>query len=143
MKSPSLLSVAILLVAVFNRVQSKQFNKCSLATELSRLGVPKSELPDWVCLVQHESNFKTNWINKKNSNGSWDFGLFQINDKWWCQGHIRSHNTCNVKCEELVTEDIEKALECAKVIKRERGYKAWYGWLNNCQNKKPSVDECF
>lgn len=132
-----------LVLTVFTSVESKRFTKCTLARELFQRGIPKSELPDWVCLVRWESNYQTNAMNKNNRDGSWDYGLFQINDKWWCKGHIKSHNACGLSCNELLKDDISKAVTCARLIKRQQGFRAWYGWLNHCTKVKPSIHECF
>ena len=35
-----------------------------------------------VCIAELESSFRVKAINK-NKNGSIDYGLFQINDRWW------------------------------------------------------------
>ncbi|KAL5280216.1 hypothetical protein ACFFRR_004278 [Megaselia abdita] len=127
-------------------VQGKIYSKCELARTLSQNGIPRSELPDWVCLVQAESNYNTKATNT-NTNKTKDWGIFQINDKWWCKpsdGRF-SYNECNLNCDrDLLSDDITKATTCAKKIKGRQGFKAWYGWQNKCQGKKlPSVNECF
>lgn len=137
--------IAVLVVSQLNTAAGKVFNKCSLAQELARLGVPRAELPDWVCMAQYESRFDTG-ISKKNKNGSKDWGIFQINDRFWCNpGDGRpSTNTCKLQCQELLSDDITKAFRCAQLIKTQRrGFAPWYAWLKFCQNSKPSIVECF
>ncbi|CAD7088843.1 unnamed protein product [Hermetia illucens] len=124
---------------------SKIFTKCELAKELLAHGIAKSEIPNWICLVQHESGFNTKALGALNSNGTRDYGLFQINNRYWCQGSIESSNLCHIKCDDLLSDNITAALNCAKLIKERRGgtFEAWYGWLNYCQKSLPSVSECF
>uniref|UniRef100_A0A3Q2ZXQ3 lysozyme n=1 Tax=Kryptolebias marmoratus TaxID=37003 RepID=A0A3Q2ZXQ3_KRYMA len=51
-----------------------------------------------VCLTQWESQFDTQKTHK-NKNGSTDYGIFQINSRWWCDdGETESANTCGISC---------------------------------------------
>lgn len=52
-----------------------------------------------VCLTNWESHFNTNAINH-NRDGSTDYGIFQINSRWWCDDRTTTtSNACNVACE--------------------------------------------
>lgn len=52
-----------------------------------------------VCMAQYESSFNTRAFNGRNSNGSSDYGLFQLNNKWWCKDNkYPSANACNIMC---------------------------------------------
>lgn len=52
-----------------------------------------------VCVAEHESNFNTGAFNEKNADGSSDYGLFQLNNKWWCKDNkYPSANACNKMC---------------------------------------------
>lgn len=138
--------IVVLLVSIFLSVQGKIYSKCELARALSSNGIPRSDLPDWVCLVKAESNFNTKATNT-NTNKTKDWGIFQINDKWWCKSSDGrfSYDECKLNCEDdLLTDDITKATNCAKKIKSRQGFKAWYGWQKKCQGKPlPSIKECF
>ncbi|KAJ0051069.1 hypothetical protein NL108_012303, partial [Boleophthalmus pectinirostris] len=51
-----------------------------------------------VCLTQHESNYNTRATNR-NTDGSTDYGIFQINSRWWCRdGGVSSSNGCGIQC---------------------------------------------
>lgn len=133
--------IAICLVNV--SVEGKTFSKCELARELVKQGYEKSALGNWVCLVQAESGFRTDIVGKPNKNKSVDYGLFQINDKYWC-AHGKAGKDCNVSCENLLKDDITLAARCAQKIFKRHGYKAWYGWRSKCEGKAlPSTNECF
>ena len=43
-------------------------------------------ITDWMCLVEKESSYRTNITGKKNEDGSWDYGAFQVSEKWFCRG---------------------------------------------------------
>uniref|UniRef100_A0A2M4A1S3 Putative lysozyme n=1 Tax=Anopheles triannulatus TaxID=58253 RepID=A0A2M4A1S3_9DIPT len=125
-----------------NVVSGKTFGKCELAKILVANGIAKSAVPDWICLVQYESSFSSTATNK-NSNGSTDYGLFQINNKFWCDSNYGA-NDCNITCKSLINDDITDDIKCALLIHRRHGFNAWYGWLDHCKGKPlPSVAECF
>lgn len=86
-----------LLIIAFNATNAKIFSKCDFAKAMKNSGIPKSDIADWVCLVTSESGLNTAAKNTKNSNGSYDWGIFQINDKYWCM-RDRAGNDCNIKC---------------------------------------------
>lgn len=51
-----------------------------------------------VCLSKWESEYNTNAINH-NTDGSTDYGIFQINSRWWCNNDVTpTSNGCNIKC---------------------------------------------
>jgi C-type lysozyme/alpha-lactalbumin family len=93
------MKVLFLLVAVFalsNSVYGKIFTKCELAKKLSKT-FPRDKLPDWNCLVKHESSYNSGKRGPKNKNGSYDYGIFQINDKYWCKVGSAGGD-CNIDC---------------------------------------------
>ena len=92
--------VAILLVviAIFG-CNAKRYDECELAVELVQHGFAKSSLKDWICLIKSESSMDTRAMNPHNSDGSRDYGLFQINDRYWCQtSGKQSSNGCGLDC---------------------------------------------
>lgn len=68
---------AILIFSVATQIDAKIYTKCEFARTMRSAGFSMESLPDWVCLVQHESNFNSGVINYHNSDGSWDWGIFQ------------------------------------------------------------------
>lgn len=51
-----------------------------------------------VCLVENESSRNTTAIGGPNKNGSYDYGLFQINSVYWCKT-VGVGNDCNINCD--------------------------------------------
>ncbi|XP_055608009.1 lysozyme c-1-like [Uranotaenia lowii] len=141
--NPLYLFAVVLAIVLVTVADAKIFDTCSLAKALADQGIKKADLPNWVCLIQSESSMDT---SKKhlNTNGSTDWGLYQINDKFWCQPPgSNAKRDCNVKCTDLLTDDISKATTCAKLIYSRQGFAAWYGWRSKCQGKKlPDLSKC-
>lgn len=88
------------LALLGSRIEAKKFDKCSLAKALLAQGFSRGDLRNWVCLIQNESAMDTS-AKHNNSNGSTDWGLFQINDRYWCDPQDKSKkasNECKIKC---------------------------------------------
>uniref|UniRef100_D1FPX6 lysozyme n=1 Tax=Simulium nigrimanum TaxID=683695 RepID=D1FPX6_SIMNI len=132
----------ILLLSWNSPVAAKQFRTdCELVRALRQNGFPENQLRDWVCLVRAESGLKTHATNH-NKNGSTDYGLFQINSKYWC-GQGRTGGDCKIKCESLLNDDIADDSKCAKLIFKRHGFSAWYGWQSKCKGKAlPNISNC-
>ncbi|XP_055380046.1 lysozyme C-like [Condylostylus longicornis] len=140
-----------LLACVFYTVNAKVFQRCELARTLSHWGVSRQDILEWVCIAEFESSFNTRAINHNNVDGSWDWGLFQINDRYWCDGGKPTSNGCGVNCRKFLTDDIGAAFNCARKIKNahhydHNGFGAWVAWRNHCQGWVPSKQQtqhCF
>uniref|UniRef100_A0A8C0ZXJ0 Lysozyme-like protein 6 n=1 Tax=Castor canadensis TaxID=51338 RepID=A0A8C0ZXJ0_CASCN len=79
-------------------------SRCELAKILHKEDLDGFEgysFSDWLCLAFMESNFN---ISKEheNSDGSFDYGIFQINSHYWYNAY-QSHpeNFCHVDCRGL------------------------------------------
>ena len=91
--------VTVLFIsAVISGFNAKKYTECELAVELVQHGFPRASINDWVCLVKSESGMDTKLTNIYNKDGSKDWGLFQINDRYWCKGSARSKNVCGFNC---------------------------------------------
>ncbi|XP_069025154.1 lysozyme C-like [Embiotoca jacksoni] len=128
--------VFLLLVAA---ASAKVFERCEWARVLKNNGMASYRgisLADWVCLSQWESHYNTRAINR-NTDGSTDYGIFQINSRYWCNdGGVSSANGCNIPCSALRTDDVRAAITCAKrVVRDPNGIGAWVAWRNHCQNQ--------
>ncbi|XP_050323066.1 lysozyme 1 [Bactrocera neohumeralis] len=138
------LAFFILALALAAPAFGKTFTRCSLAVELSRLGVPRDQLARWACIAEHESSYRTGVTGPTNSNGSNDYGIFQINNYYWCQpanGRF-SYNECKLSCNALLTDDITNSVRCARKILAQQGWTAWSTW-KYCSGSLPSIDSCF
>lgn len=85
-------------------------------------GFTQPEADTMLCIAKWESAYNPIAINI-NTDGSVDYGLFQINSKWWLD---RGASGCSQSREELLTPDGNIA--CAKFIFDKMGYKAWVAY---------------
>ena len=51
-----------------------------------------------VCIAQYESTFNTAAVNDRNWDGSKDYGLFQLSNKYWCDDEYEK-NECRTSCQ--------------------------------------------
>ncbi|XP_044743167.1 lysozyme-like [Chrysoperla carnea] len=132
-----------LLLICVTFVSGRILDECEVAQELLDQGFDRGELPDWVCLVESESSGDTSVVGGPNTDGSSDYGLFQINDAFWCTPG-GAGGECNVACEDLLDDDISDDVQCARKIESAQGLDAWVGWQNKCSGgRAPNVDKCF
>ncbi|XP_030071317.1 lysozyme C [Microcaecilia unicolor] len=119
----------------------KVFERCEFAARAKSLGLDGFRgysLPNWVCTAFHESRFNTRATNFNRIDNSTDYGILQINSRWWCfDGKTpRSKNACGINCSELMTDDITASVICAKrVVSDPAGMGAWVAWRNYCQGR--------
>ncbi|KAI1905163.1 hypothetical protein AGOR_G00013310 [Albula goreensis] len=137
--------VFLLLVVA---TSAKVFDRCELARRLKAAGMDGYHgvsLGDWVCLAKWESDYNTDAINH-NSDGSTDYGIFQINSRWWCSNGVTySSNACHIPCSSLLSPDISTAITCAKrVVRDPNGVGAWVAWRRHCQGQdvRRYIDGC-
>jgi hypothetical protein len=90
-------SILLFVFTTFcSAVYARTYSKCELAKKLDGT-FPRDKLPDWLCLVRHESNYVSSAKGRQNKNGSYDYGIFQINDKYWCRVKSKGGD-CNMDC---------------------------------------------
>merc|ERR1712241_992237 len=133
--------LALLLVAA----EGKVFERCEFARELvNHQGFARATVGNWVCLANYESSYNTGATNH-NTNGSIDYGIFQINDDFWCDASIGYGADCGVACNSLLDSNLDDDCSCAKIIWNRHGFEAWYGWINNCKGTDVEswVSDCF
>ncbi|XP_032889375.1 lysozyme C, milk isozyme-like [Amblyraja radiata] len=143
-----------LLCALFTVASLRTYTKCELARVFQSYGLEGHNdnifaLVSGVCLVQYESSFSTNAEGQNWRNGrvvSTDYGLFQINSRWWCDDGKteNSLNACEQHCTQFVDNNIADDITCAKrVVKDPQGMNAWYGWNKHCkENVDNYLQEC-
>ncbi|KAM8828671.1 lysozyme C-like [Spinachia spinachia] len=129
--------VFLLLLAM---ASAKVYERCEWARVLKAYGMDGYRgysLADWVCLSKWESGYSTTAVNL-NGDRSTDYGIFQINSRWWCNDGRTpsSKNACSIECSVLVSDDVSVAINCAKrVVRDPNGIRAWVAWRNHCENR--------
>ncbi|NP_001093293.1 lysozyme-like protein 1 precursor [Bombyx mori] len=120
---------------------AKVFTRCQLSRELLRYNFPRALIPTWVCLIEHMISRTTEKITNHNNSYS-SYGLFQINNKDWCKKGRKGGN-CNMKCEDLLNEDLADDVRCAKRVYDRIGFKAWPSSYSYCKQKNlPDISRC-
>jgi lysozyme C len=120
-----------------NRLRSNYQTECQVASYLRKSGFPEYSVPTMVCTSKYESSYNCDATNK-NTDGSTDYGLMQINSYYWCSGDPKSkYNSCGTSCSSLF--NCQTNTNCAYTVWKQQGYTAWYGYKNHkseCDNYK-------
>ncbi|XP_049637382.1 lysozyme-like protein 6 [Suncus etruscus] len=119
--------------------QAHVIYRCDLAKLLKEEDLDGYEgysLSDWICLASVESDFNISKVNE-NVDGSYDYGIFQINSHHWCNDHIsHSENICHIDCKDLLTTDLIGAINCAKkILSKGEGMRNWARWKLHCEGR--------
>ncbi len=126
-------------INVNNILNSNYQSECQVASYLRKSGFPEYSVPTMVCTSKYESSYNCDATNK-NTDGSTDYGLMQINSYYWCSGDPKSkYNSCGTTCSSLF--NCQTNTNCAYIVWKQQGYTAWYGYKNHkseCDNYKIS-----
>lgn len=134
--------------------EPKVYDQCDLARELYMThGLPMDMVATMVCIANHESHFNSSAIGRRNTDGSFDYGMFQISDKFWCSPQEKFGGGCNLECNHLLDSDITDDVRCVKKIYQETskfsetGFNAWAVYSRNgsdCKNGSHTyISDCF
>ncbi|KAL6084632.1 hypothetical protein STEG23_025814, partial [Scotinomys teguina] len=87
----------------------------------------------WLCVAHYESGFDTSFVDH-NSDGSSEYGIFQLNSAWWCNNGVTStQNLCHMNCNDLLNNHITDDIMCAKhVVTLHKSMNAWDSWNQHC-----------
>uniref|UniRef100_A0A452SS98 Lactose synthase B protein n=1 Tax=Ursus americanus TaxID=9643 RepID=A0A452SS98_URSAM len=88
-----------------------------------------------ICTIFHTSGYDTQTI--VNNNGSTEYGLFQINNKFWCRDNqiLQSRNICDISCDKFLDDDLTDDMICAKKILDKEGIDYWLAHKPLCSEK--------
>jgi lysozyme C len=110
-------------------LRSNTQSECQISSFLKKSGFPDYTIPTMVCISKYESSYNCDATNK-NTDGSTDYGLMQINSYYWCSGDALSkYNECKIACSSLF--NCQYNTNCAYVVWKQQGYTAWYGYKNH------------
>ncbi|XP_042310824.1 sperm acrosome membrane-associated protein 3-like [Sceloporus undulatus] len=127
------------VACLVGKVSGKIFSRCELASILKRWGMDGHQgysLADWVCLAYFASGFDSATVTN-NSDGSSEYGIFQINSRSWCADqHSQTKNLCSMACLDLLTDEIIDDIICLKRASAgSSGLETWDGWRNHCHGR--------
>ncbi|XP_077185471.1 lysozyme C, milk isozyme-like [Paroedura picta] len=133
-----LLAAFFFLLVVANEAEVLQ--RCQLVRILRNAGMDGFHgysLANWICLADHESGYDTSAVGPPNWDGSRDYGIFQINSRWWCSnGEGRTADGCHTSCSSFLNNDISDDIACAKrIVQDPNGIGAWVAWRRYCKGR--------
>ena len=109
-----------------NNLRTNLLSECQVSSYLQKSGFPGYTIPTMVCISNYESSYNCDATNK-NTDGSTDYGLMQINSYYWCSGDVSSkYNECKIACSSLF--NCQYNTNCAYIVWKQQGYTAWYGY---------------
>ncbi|KAG5679324.1 hypothetical protein PVAND_008897 [Polypedilum vanderplanki] len=124
-------------------VNGRKYTQCELSTELQNIhNVAVDQTKKLVCIAQKFSRLNTNIVAGEL------YGIFQINSKWCEIG--KEGGECNVKCENLLNDDIADDVKCAQSIITKFGMNGWRmdkiqgcikNFDDNCPNKEEKMNQ--
>jgi lipocalin len=107
-------------------LRSNYQSECQVASYCKKSGFPDYAIPTMVCISKYESSYNCDATNK-NTDGSTDYGLMQINSYYWCSGDpLSKYNSCGTTCSSLF--NCQTNTNCAYIVWKQQGYTAWYGY---------------
>ncbi|KAM5170713.1 lysozyme C-1-like [Mantella aurantiaca] len=134
-----LLLFLVICLGLYYGSEGKVYTKCDLYKIFKDTGLSEyrgHSAAEWICIAAHESEYNTAAVHDNGS--SKDYGIFQINSKWWCNNGKTAGavNGCKIDCKKLLDDDIKDDIECAKrVVRDPNGIAAWTAWRNHCRGK--------
>ena len=149
----SLIITVIVVTTGEKELKAGDYEKCELAAELLGYGDPynQSTISEWLCLTYHESEWAKSLKRGPDDNKSYDWGLFQINDLYWCKDktnteELNDYDECDIECPLLLDNDLQDDAKCAGMIYDRHGFAAWYAWSEKCRAltdlEKFKIDDC-
>jgi len=109
-----------------NMLRSNYQSECQISGYLQKSGFPSYTIGTMVCISKYESSYNCDATNK-NTDGSTDYGLMQINSYYWCSGDpLSKYNECKIACSSLF--NCQYNTNCAYIVWKQQGYTAWYGY---------------
>uniref|UniRef100_A0A452H0T7 Sperm acrosome membrane-associated protein 3 n=1 Tax=Gopherus agassizii TaxID=38772 RepID=A0A452H0T7_9SAUR len=133
------LTLLPILACLSAGARGKVLSRCELARLLKRGGLDGFmgyRLDNWLCLAFYASRFDTGTVTE-NSDGSSNYGIFQINSRRWCSDQrSRTLDLCQTCCRDLLTADLADDINCVKkVVMDGQGMGVWMPWRDHCKGR--------
>lgn len=126
----------LFVVLSFENIFCKVYDECDLAEELyKKHNVSRNEIYKHFCII---ANYDTSTATKHGF-----LGIYRIGMKWWC-GQDVPGGKCNIKCSDLLDDDISDDVACMKEILEEHGLQGWQKSKKDClELYEEDVKNCF
>lgn len=117
--------IFLLIILSSDLTFSKQFEMCEFVEELYRLHeIPREDIYKHLCIAQ-------SLHTARNARGF--LGVYGIGEQWWCK-EDEPGGSCNVKCSNLLDDDIADDVQCAGLILLSHGFEGWQVSEDSCRN---------
>jgi len=103
--------------------------ECGTYNLIKQVGFPSSAWNVMTCIASLESSYNCAAGPHENSNGTDDYGLFQINSGYWCSGPGTIANGCGHPCSDMF--QCQTNAQCALEVYHQQGFTAWATYNNN------------
>lgn len=132
------LVIGILLIEILHLAAAKHYTECEMIQELHNIHkVDINDIGKMTCIMR----LRTDSVIKGPSNVSY-WGIFKISDNYWCSKD-GAGGKCNLKCANLIDEDISDDVKCAQYILSTNGVSAWGLRLDDCNDFIERAKECL
>lgn len=131
------IKLALLLIMLcFDLASLKRFEQCEFALELlNRHNVSLDKVYMHLCIG--------NSLHTAQDKYSTYVGIYEIGTDWWC-GKDSSGGSCNVKCSDLLDDDIADDVECASKMLTMYGLLGWEKTEADCKRKyEQTTKDCL
>lgn len=121
----------------FKLAIAKKFEDCEFARELNaKHEVPRVDIYKHLCITATVHVTHTTSL-------SGFAGIYKIGTQWWC-AQDQPGGSCNVKCSDLVDDDIADDVACANKILQSHGLGGWGSTELDCKIRyQAEVDKCL
>jgi len=120
-----------LLFVFAPQIIAQTLSPCQVATYLRNVGIPEYDVGKLTCASLYESSRNCQAVGTVNPDGSQDYGVLQVNSKYWCSASngvvTTSHPGCHMTCSQVVA-NCANGFACAKIVYDAQGVTAWYGY---------------
>jgi len=116
----TMLVTTLIFISTLNLtfLNAKLFDQSELATELFEIHkIARKDIYKHICIA--------NTLNTAH-NSFYDgfIGIYRIGQQWWC-GQESAGGGCNVKCSDLIDDNIADDVACASLILSQDGLEGW------------------
>lgn len=121
----SIAQTLLIITVSFELGCTKIFSECEFVEELYKTHeIPCDEIYKHFCIA--------NTLLHTSANNAGFIGIYKIGTQWWC-GEEEPGGNCNVKCSDLLDDDIADDVACANKVLESHGLDGWGRTEDSCR----------